>query len=73
MNNGDKPVQAMAMNVAENTCLTGYTKREDIAKACMQGLLSSYGQHDVTDFEEMAYDAVNAADALLRALEGNHE
>lgn len=46
----------------------GLTKREHIAIAAMQGILSSIGQHDVTDFKEMASDAVMATDALINAL-----
>ena len=48
---------------------SGLTKREHFAVMAMQGLLSSIGQHDVTDYDEMASDAVMASNALLKALE----
>ncbi len=35
----------------------------------MQGLLGSFGVHDVTAYDETASDAVMAADALLKELE----
>lgn len=44
------------------------TKREQFAMAAFQGLLASWGQHDVTDYKEIAEDAVNAADTLIREL-----
>lgn len=47
----------------------GMTKREHLAGIMMQGLISSWGQHDVTDYTELAYDAVMAANALLAVLE----
>jgi len=47
----------------------GMTKREAFAMAAMQGLLSSWGEHDVSSFFEIASDSLNAADALLQALE----
>lgn len=47
----------------------GLTKREHFAAVAMQGLIASWGQHDVTDFGEIASDAVLAADALLAELE----
>lgn len=46
----------------------GLTKREYIAVATMQGLLASWGNHDVTDYRELAADAVLAADKLIEAL-----
>lgn len=46
----------------------GFTKREIIAAMAMQGLLASWGEHDVTDFWDIASDSVKAADALLSAL-----
>lgn len=48
---------------------SGLTKREHFAAMAMQGLLSSFGNHDVTDYSEIASDAAMAADALLAALE----
>lgn len=46
----------------------GFTKREMLAGMAMQGLLSTWGQHDVTNYDEFAHDAVMAADALLSEL-----
>jgi len=47
---------------------TGLSKREHFAAMAMQGLLSSFGNHDITDYSEIASDAVMAADALLKEL-----
>ena len=78
MNNGDMPANPVDFTYEQDvsdTCKTvhemhtGLTKREEFAKAAMQGFLASYGQHDVEDFREIAADSVNAADALLAALE----
>lgn len=46
----------------------GLTKREYFAGLALQGLLASLGQHDVTHYDELASDAVMAADALLTEL-----
>lgn len=46
----------------------GLSIRAEIASRCMQGLLASWGQHDVTDYSELAHDAVLAADALIAEL-----
>lgn len=46
----------------------GMSKREYMATQFMNGLLSSFGQHDVTNFDELASDSVKAADALIEAL-----
>ena len=48
----------------------GLNKLEHFAGLAMQGLLSSLGQHDVTYYDEIASDAVMAAKALLKQLEG---
>ena len=48
---------------------TGLTKREMMATHMMQGLISAWGQHDVTSADELASDAVMMADALLAELE----
>jgi len=48
---------------------SGLTKREHFAAMAMQGLLSSFGVHDVTAYDEIASDAVMAADALLKEIE----
>lgn len=47
---------------------TGLTKREYLATMMMQGLLASWGQHDCGTYEELANDAVLAADLLLTEL-----
>lgn len=49
----------------------GLTKREYMATHLMMGLISSWGQHDVTDFNELASDAVKATDALIDHLNNN--
>lgn len=46
----------------------GLTKREYFSSMMMQGLLASWGQHDITNFEEIASDAVRAADVLIEQL-----
>lgn len=46
----------------------GLTKRELFAAMAMQGLLASWGNHDVTDSGDLASDAVRAADALIAEL-----
>ncbi len=48
---------------------TGLTKREVMAMHMMQGLVSAWGQHDVTSSGELASDAVMMADSLLAELE----
>ena len=48
---------------------SGLTKREHFAAMAMQGLLGSFGVHDVTAYDEIASDAVMAADALPKELE----
>ena len=47
----------------------GLTKREHFAAMAMQGLLASWGQHDVAAADEIVSDAVTFADALLAELE----
>lgn len=49
----------------------GLTKREHFAALFMNGLLSSWGEHDVTDYDELASDSVKAADALIQQLNKN--
>lgn len=46
----------------------GLTKREYIATSVLNGLISAWGQHCVTDYNDLAHDAVRAADALINAL-----
>lgn len=47
----------------------GMTLRDYFAANAMQGLLASWGSHDVEDFREIAEDAYSAADAMLTARE----
>ena len=47
----------------------GLAKREMMAMHMMQGLISAWGQHDVTCFSQLASDAVLAADELLAELD----
>ena len=51
----------------------GLTKLEHFAGLAMQGLMASYGQHDVTDYDEIASDSVMAAKALLAELEKGND
>jgi len=37
----------------------GLTKREYFAALALHGLLASWGQHDVTSPDELAYDAIS--------------
>jgi hypothetical protein len=47
----------------------GMSLRTYLAGQAMMGLLASWGNHDVTAFDEIAHDAVKAADELIQALE----
>jgi hypothetical protein len=47
---------------------TGLTIRQHYAGLCMQGLLAAWGNHDVTGYDDLAHDAVKAADELIAAL-----
>ena len=80
MSNGNMP--AMPQSGDAYTDISGYkdipgriengmglSKREQFAAMAMQGLISSWGAHDVTDCDEIASDAVMMADALLSQLE----
>ena len=73
MRNADMPAMPLSLNpgefAADGMNVDGLTKREYFAAMAMQGLIASWGQHDVTDFGEIASDAVLAADALLAELE----
>lgn len=37
-----------------------------IATQLMQGFISAWGEHDVTDFSELAADSLKAADELIK-------
>lgn len=67
-NNGDLSAMPNEGFNGWGTPEVGLTKREHFAAMFMQGLISAWGQHDVTDFGEIASDAVMAADALLKEL-----
>ena len=47
----------------------GLSMRDYFAAKALQGLVSAWGGHDVTDFDELASDAYNMADAMLKARE----
>lgn len=40
--------------------------RDKFAIAALQGLIASWGAHDVTDFHEIATDSYNIANAMLK-------
>ena len=50
----------------------GINLREYYAGLFMQGLLAAWGQHDVTDYADLASDAVLAADKLINELNKNN-
>ena len=74
MNNGDTPAMAQS-GVSNIECDSydfggrGLTKREHFAAIAMQGLLVNMGRNEFNDCVVVADEAVNAADALLKALE----
>ena len=43
----------------------GMTLRDYFAAKALQGLLASYGQHELNSYKEFASDAYFAADAML--------
>ena len=43
----------------------GMTLRDYFAAKALQGLLASYGQHDINSYKEFASDAYAAADAMI--------
>ena len=76
MNNSGRAAYPLQLHEGETTdsitrhgTADGLTKREHFAAMAMQGLLASFGEHDVTDAGEIASDAVLFADALLDKLE----
>jgi len=44
--------------------------RDYFAAKALQGLVSAWGGHDVTDFHELAQDSYAMADAMLKARKG---
>ena len=74
MKNGDMPAipcQEMGAQIANGELTHGLTKREHFAAMAMQGLLAGgYGIDDPANrVEDVSCEAVNLADALLKALE----
>jgi len=74
MRNADMPampsgIQEDHNNIAQEPLNLGLTKREYFAAMAMQGMLASWGQHDVAAADEIVSDAVTFADALLAELE----
>ena len=78
MNNADMPampvvnsdglaVYPLSGAVDHGSC-SGLTKREHYAGLALMGLISAWGQHNVTDAKEIVEDAVSFADALLAEL-----
>ena len=49
--------------------MSGMTLRDYFAAKALQGLLSSYGNHDLNSYSEFAENAYDAADAMLKARE----
>lgn len=47
---------------------SGITLRQYYAGLAMQGLLASYGNHDTSDFTEIASDSVYMADVIIEEL-----
>jgi hypothetical protein len=53
-----------------NGCFSpGMTLRDYFAAKAMQGLMASWGMHDVSDFEDIASDSYRLADAMMKARE----
>jgi len=75
MNNGDLPayqVTTEAIETEEDIATewfnhTGLTKREAFAMAAMQGMLAS--GEVITDYDYLASEATEMANAMLKALE----
>lgn len=43
------------------------TLRDEFAMVAMQGLMAAWGNHDVTNYEEIASDAYSMADKMMEA------
>lgn len=61
---GNEPANPVSMSDR----WAGLTKREMLAAMMMQGFISAWGSHDLTDREDIAHDAVLFADALIKEL-----
>jgi len=74
--NGDLPAEPIFNSDGFCTSITnldgamGLTKREHFAAMAMQGLMSRIGVDEEWNLKEYSNTAVEAADALLAALEG---
>ena len=84
MSNADKPSTAQPVTLDaycfngditvasdHDTDYMGLTKREHFAGLAMQGLLAHYGSNFTDD--PAVWDAIQYADALLKALEQDNE
>lgn len=75
MSNGNEAVFPLLEKSAFNEGVTHYdgrpglTKREYFAGVAMQGMLASFGNHNLEAPEDIATDALQYADALLDRLE----
>lgn len=54
MNNGDLPASPLTQNEWEDTYLHGLSKREEFAKAAMQGILSNIKYFVLSPDEDIA-------------------
>ena len=66
--NGDLPAMPITIEQAHDADMQGISKREMMAMAAMQALLTS-SSSGYSDYKYMAQDAVTAADTLLAELE----
>ena len=57
VNNGGKNIE------------NGMSLRDYFAATALNGLLSAWVAHDITDYNELAHDAYMAADTMLKARE----
>lgn len=78
INNGDNPAFPMSEEetdrISEGVYIfSGLTKREYFAGLAMQGMLSDISRTGGWDYDDFAKDSVEAADALLAALDKDKE
>ena len=71
MNNGNNLIHSFNCEGSSHVNFQGLTKREYFASMAMQALLSSEGKgfYSSMELEQISTMSVNAADALLNALE----
>ena len=67
--NGDLPAMPITIEQAQDADMQGLTKREMMAMAAMQGILSSLTIEEDMSPRELAKCSVADADALLAELE----